>query len=185
MKPHINIPSHMVAKFAYNRQPPRRIATPVSSYEKHANRVGQEITKVAKFLKYLEQQPGATIEMPPAVSIRLYSRKGEEFPVTQLDGAQGFQFQLSVYDEENDRHIVTVSVTEAALTGRFGIESKLARFLERKGELGSSEPTIFINALDRIEFAEIQDFWVGEAEDFPADPDEQVWWEMWLRRIFT
>lgn len=185
MKPHINIPSRMNRKFAYNRQPPRRIATPVSSYEKHANRVGREITKVAKFLKYLERQPGATIETPPAVSIRLYSRKGEEFPVTQLDGAQGFQFQSSVYDEENDRHIVTVSVTEAALTGRFGIESKLARFLERKGELGSSEPTIFINALDKIEFAEIQDFWVGDAEDFPADPDKQVWWEMWLRRIFT
>lgn len=58
---------------------------------------------------------------------------------------------------------------------------KLNRYVETADEDRARNATL-VEGIAAIRRATIEELWTDPPEEFPADPDEMRWWEVWLRR---
>jgi hypothetical protein len=124
----------------------------------------------------------AQIENPITEDVGIYveisSAPGCELPLDSLDTSR--DFNLRSCRKEDDHEVALIFIPESR---RDVFQRKLAQYLdpERDGKGGPRNHNL-VDSISEIKLADIRSFWTDDPAHFPADLDQTVWWELWLKR---
>ncbi|MDP2227633.1 MAG: S8 family peptidase [Moraxellaceae bacterium] len=66
---------------------------------------------------------------------------------------------------------------------RLDFLGKIDAYLDpRKDKRGKPKNQPLIDSIAEIRLADIRSFWTDDPATFPANPDQAVWWELWLKK---
>jgi hypothetical protein len=80
--------------------------------------------------------------------------------------------------EEATKDIATVFVSEGELSYFF---HALEKYLEEETRSGNPRYQDLVETISEVKLASLEEFWTEPTLDFP-EPEEQIWWEAWLRK---
>lgn len=111
------------------------------------------------------------------VQIQFSSEPGSELALDRFDlRSQGIELLSSVIHE--GRMLATVFVPEGKLSVFL---SKVEDYLTRDTKLRQPSNQALVAPISEIRQATLKALWTDESREFP-EPDEEVWWEVWLRK---
>tara|TARA_R110002167_G_scaffold231049_1_gene436214 strand:- start:219 stop:2732 length:2514 start_codon:yes stop_codon:yes gene_type:complete len=177
-KSHISLEGFFTAENFESRRRGRAPVIPLRNREPHGR---QLLTQYSRILQtYSERlQP----EQPPiaddlGIYVEISSFPDCPLPLNSLDTRD---FKLySCRDTVDGREIALVFIPEAR---RVAFQSKLDQYLNPQLDRQGQKPRNhnLIGSIEAVRLAELSSFWTDAPERFPADANQEVWWELWLR----
>ena len=112
------------------------------------------------------------------IYIEIVSAPGCELPLDSLDTSR--DFKLRSCRKEEDHEVALVFIPESR---RDVFQRKLEQYLdpEKDGKGGPRNHNL-VDSVAEIKLADLRSFWTDDPVDFPGDPDQAVWWELWLKK---
>ncbi|WP_236102186.1 S8 family peptidase [Methylotetracoccus oryzae] len=97
-----------------------------------------------------------------------------------MDSLDTRDFKLRSCRKEEDHEVALVFIPEPR---RRAFQKKLAQYLdpEKDGKVGPRNHNL-VDSIAQIKLADLQSFWTDDPQYFPNDPDQAIWWELWLNK---
>ncbi len=157
----------------------RKPDIPVRNRQQHGHELIEQLRVVEQRQATLSKE-AVQYELESVVGIQV---EFESFPEIELaveslaDARQKIEL-LNVTSRDNKIY-ATIFVPEGKLTS---IETKLQAYLEEKKD-SSGKPRDnrkLIDAIQSFRTAALEALWTDDQEQFPENPEEAFWWEIWL-----
>ncbi len=112
------------------------------------------------------------------IYVEIVSAPGCELPLDSLDTSR--DFKLRSCRKEDDHEVALIFIPESR---RDVFQRKLEQYLdpEKDGKGGPRNHNL-VDSVAEIKLADLRSFWTDDPVDFPGDPDQAVWWELWLKK---
>lgn len=117
------------------------------------------------------------------IYIEVIGQEGGKLPLDKLDNTD---FKLCLIKTENRHEVATLFIPEAR---RGAFLRKVNQYLDPdKDRYKAKENKHYpanhplIASIAEVRFAHLYSFWTDEDWLYPRDADEQVWWELWLKK---
>ncbi|SCX37641.1 Subtilase family protein [Nitrosospira sp. Nsp1] len=112
------------------------------------------------------------------IYIEIVSAPGCELPLDSLDTSR--DFKLRSCRKEDDYEVALIFIPESR---RDIFQRKLEQYLdpEKDGKGGPRNHNL-VDSVAEIKLADLRSFWTDDPVEFPGDPDQVVWWELWLKK---
>lgn len=112
------------------------------------------------------------------IYVEIVSAPGGELPLNSLDTNR--DFKLRSCRKVDDREVALIFIPESR---RNIFQRKLDQYLDPKRDgKGGPRNHILINSIAEIKLADLRSFWTDDPANFPGDPEQDVWWELWLKK---
>lgn len=98
-----------------------------------------------------------------------------------LDSLDSRDFKLRSCRKVDDHEIALIFIPESR---RDAFQKKINEYLnpEKDSKKGNPRNHSLIDSIAEIKLADLRSFWTDDPEYFPADFDQTVWWELWLKK---
>jgi Subtilase family len=154
-------------------------ALPPRERRVHGQRLLAQVRAVeAAAPRRIEQQRAVGVDVGTGVYVQFESDPGFQLPTESVANAQQRIELLSVV-QVNERTMATVFVPEGRLD-RF--ENLIVDYLQRETPTGKPKNQKLVESISAIRLAALEAIWTDERALLPADLDEAIWWEVWLRQ---
>lgn len=112
------------------------------------------------------------------IYVEIVGAPGCELPLESLDTSR--YFKLRSCRKENDHEVALIFIPESR---RDVFQRKLEQYLDPdKDGKGGPRNHNLVDSVAEIKLADLRSFWTDGPEEFPGDPDQAVWWELWLKK---
>lgn len=152
---------------------------PARDRQQHGNALIGQLHQIEERQVTLHQEAKAhELESVIGIQVEFESFPGIELAVESLADARQ-KIELLNVIRRNDKIFATIFVPEGKLSA---IESKLQAYLEeRKDKLGRARDNRkLIDAIQAFRTAALEALWTDDGDQLPEDPEEVLWWEVWL-----
>jgi len=141
----------------------------------------EALLPVAEEAKLRQQEIG--LEAGLGIQIQFLSRPDAELAFEKLasEGKRKGIELLSVQEHDGKAVLANVFVPDGQLQH---FERLITDYLEEKTDKNGRprDNKNLLNTIDSIRAAAIQGLWMDSPDLLPENPEEQFWWEVWLRR---
>lgn len=137
---------------------------------RYADLVGQFETQRAQIENPITEDVGIYVEV--------VSAQGCELPLDSLDTSR--DFKLRSCRKEDNHEVALIFIPESR---RDVFQRKLEQYLD-PGKDGKGGPRNhnLVDSIAEIRLADLRSFWTDDPADFPGDPNQAIWWELWLKK---
>jgi len=113
------------------------------------------------------------------IYVEIMGAPGCELPLESLDTSR--DFKLRSCRKVDDHEVALIYIPESK---RDVFQKKLKQYLdpEKDTKKGNPRNHNLIDSIAEIKLADLRSFWTDDPEYFPADFDQAVWWELWLKK---
>jgi hypothetical protein len=162
------------------RPPP----VPLRNRQQQASTLSSEYSRVI-------QQYNARVAIRPApitdelgIYIELIGFENMPLPFDNIDNRD---FHLCKLTKHNDIEQALVFVPESR---RNTFQRKINEYLDdskvkfnKKLNADAPKNHNFIDSISSVRLANLRSFWTDNPEAYPEDREQQIWWELWLKRV--
>jgi subtilisin family serine protease len=151
-------------RFVHGQHLSLRYAELVNQFETHRTQIQNLITKDI------------------GIYVEIMGVPGCELPLESLDTSR--DFKLRSCRKIDDHEVALIFIPESK---RDAFQKKLNEYLdpEKDSKKGNPRNHSLIDSIAEIKLADLRSFWTDAPEYFPADFDQAVWWELWLKKRST
>jgi len=178
-KPHILIGGFASHEDFQSRQTGRNPIIPLQDRNPHGQALFQQYSGVLKSFQTRREHAAQPITEDIGIYVEIIGAAGCELPLNSLDTSRDFRLRScrKVYDHE----VAIVFVPESR---RYVFQRKLEQYLnpDKDSNKGFPKNHNLIDSISEIKLADLRSFWTDDATRYPADNQQQVWWELWLKK---
>lgn len=152
---------------------------PARNRQQHGAALRQQLDTIAAFQSEIsEESKGYELESRVGIQVAFESFPGVELMIESLADARQQIELMNVHQTENQT-LATVFVPEGKLTV---FEEKLQAYLEEKKDINGKprDNRKLIDSIQSFRLAAVEAMWTDDANQWPSNPDEIIWWEVWL-----
>lgn len=152
---------------------------PVRNRQQHGSALIGQLQHIEEQQSVLHQEAEALeLESEIGIQVEFESFPGIELAVESLADARQKIELLNVIHRE-DKTLATIFVPEGKLSA---IETKLQAYLEEKKDKAgrARDNRTLIDAIQVFRTAALESLWTDDRDQFPGNPEEVFWWEVWL-----
>jgi hypothetical protein len=145
----------------------------------HGSLLSRQYSQV---LGQFQEQRAQITEEPITEDVGIYveivGAPGCELPLDSLDTSRDFKLRLCRKDGNHE--IALVFIPESR---RDVFQRKLNQYLDpSKDSTSGPRNHNLIDGISEIRLADLRSFWTDHSALFPADSQQTVWWELWLKK---
>ena len=141
----------------------------------------------AQYDSVLRQATNRRVEAPPTITddigiyVEILGYTGIPLPLNSLDNRD---FQLRLCRDRDGIEVATVFIPESR---RQAFHSKITAYLdpEKDGTKGNPKNQPLLDSISEIRLADLRAFWTDASDRYPQNPDQDIWWELWLKTPTT
>lgn len=138
---------------------------------------------LARYANLLQQYDDKRQHAEPPITddigifVEIVGVPGIKLPLGSLDTQD---FRLHACRKVGDREVALVFIPEAR---RETFQRKVTQYRdpEKDGKGGPRNHNL-IDSISEIRLADLHAFWTDDHSLFPQDANQQIWWELWLKR---
>lgn len=152
---------------------------PERNRQQHGGALRQQLNSITESLSNIVGQAGDyELESRVGIQVAFESFPGVELMVESLADARQ-QIELMNVRKNESQTLATVFVPEGKVTV---FEAKLQAYLEERTDINGKprDNRKLIDSIQSFRLAALEAMWTDDAEQWPADPAEMFWWEVWL-----
>ena len=152
---------------------------PERNRQQHGGQLIGQLRHVEERQSELHQEAEThELHSPVGIQIEFESFPGIELAVESLADARQKIELLNVIHREG-KTFATIFVPEGKLST---IEKKLHDYLEEKKDRNgrARDNRKLVDAIQSFRSAALEALWTDAQDQFPEDPEESIWWEVWL-----
>lgn len=142
----------------------------------HGQRLSARYAEIVAHYEERRAQAEPPITEDIGIYVEIIGAPGVKLPLDSLDTRD---FKLRSCRIQGNSEVALVFVPESR---RHAFQDKVTRYLERDTRTGQPQHRPLIDSIAEIRLAELRDFWTDDGELFPSDPDQPIWWELWLKK---
>ena len=180
-KPHFFLSNTgIVEGYTYPRnvrtQPPN---IPEQNRAQHGSSLLSQIDEVSAVQKAQKEEADSyDFQSKQGVQITFDSFSGVELAVESLADVRA-GIELLCVKHDNNKVIASVFVPEGKLDKLVG---KIEAYMEHKTNKNGKpmDNRKLVDAIQSLKVSAIESLWTDSEELFPKDPDQELWWEVWL-----
>jgi hypothetical protein len=177
-KRHLSADRHSNQEDFRSRKSGRNPAIPERNRTAH----GQLLhTQYAGILAQVDERARGDLEPitdEVGIYVEIVGDAGFELPLDSLDTSK--DFKLRSVQTNDGRQVALVFIPEER---RRTFLRKLEAYLDpEKDRREKPRNKRLINSVAAIRLASLRSFWTDSPADYPADADQAIWWEIWLKR---
>lgn len=111
------------------------------------------------------------------VYVEVIGQSDCELPLDSLDTKD---FILLSCKKIDGRDVATIYIPEEK---RSSFHRKLNQYIDPEKDSASGKPRNqkLIDSIASIRLASLRSFWTDAPSEFPTDPEQEIWWELWLK----
>lgn len=100
-----------------------------------------------------------------------------------LDSLNNRTFRLSSCKLVNDREVAVIFIHESK---RQALANKISEYIDPDRD-SSTGPRNFalLDNIESIKLADLSSLFTDDLSEFPNDPNQETWWEIWLKKPHT
>ncbi len=176
-KRHLLIEGFLSNEDFRSRRTGRKLAIPRQDRMRHSEYL------LNKYADILQQYDGRRQNAEPPITedvgifVEIVGVPGIKLPLDSLDTRD---FRLRACRKVGDREVALVLIPE---TRREMFQKKVTQYLdpEKDGKGGPRNHNL-IDSIAEMRLADLRAFWTDDPSLFPQDSNQQIWWELWLKR---
>lgn len=152
---------------------------PERNRQQHSSTLLDQLNQVTSRQSELEKEAlGYELEATVGIQIEFESFPGIELAVESLAN-ETQKIELLNVTHKDDKTFATIFVPEGKLSS---FENKLKDYVdEKKDRIGRPRDNRkLLDAIQSFHAAALEALWTDEADQFPQDVEEIIWWEVWL-----
>lgn len=137
----------------------------------------------ARYADLLRQYDGKRQNAEPPITddagifVEIVGWDGITLPLDSLDTRD---FRLHACYKVGDHEVAVVFIPEAR---RETFQKKVAQYLDpTKDGKGGPRNQSLIDSIAELRLADLRAFWTDDPGLFPQNSEQQIWWELWLKR---
>jgi len=178
-KPHILIDGLAAPEEFGSRQRGRKPAIPSKDRATHGTSLAEQYSRVLESFRNQREAGGEPITDEIGIYLEIIGEPDFELPLDSLDTSR--DFKLRSCRKVDGREVAVVFVPEDR---RDAFHRKLAEYLnpDKDSQKGNPRNYALVNAISEIKIADLRSFWTDAPSLFPEDPNQWVWWELWLKK---
>ncbi|WPM35439.1 S8 family peptidase [Pseudomonas aeruginosa] len=176
-KRHLLIEGFLSNEDFRSRRTGRNPAIPLQDRIPH----GQQLS--ARYADLMQQYDGKRQNAEPPITddvgifVEIVGVPGIKLPLDSLDTRD---FRLHACRKVGDREVALVLIPE---TRRETFQRKVTQYLDPdKDGKGGPRNHNLIDSIAEMRLADLRAFWTDDPSLFPQDSNQQIWWELWLKR---
>lgn len=144
----------------------------------HGQYLSQQYTNILNQYQQQRRQVEQPITEEIGIYIEVVGAPGCELPLDSLDTSR--DFKLRSCRKVDDHEVALIFVPESR---RSSFHDKLEQYLNpSKDGKGGPKNHSLIDSISEIRLADLRSFWTDDPEQYPENPEQVVWWELWLRK---
>ena len=176
-KRHLLIDQFSSAEDFKSRKIGRSSEVPQRDRKVHGNRLLRQYEEITSKHSKAPANTDLIITEESGVYVKIIGMPNLQLPLNSLDNKD---FKLRTCTRIDERDIAIVFVPEER---RDGFKNKIAQYLDPTKDSKSNTPRNhnLIDSIESIELANLREFWTDDPSLFPNDPDQKIWWEVWLK----
>lgn len=152
---------------------------PVQNRQQHGTALVGQLRNVEGRQRELQlEAEGLELESLIGIQVEFESFPGIDLAVESLADARQ-KIELLNVIHRNDKTYATIFVPEGKLTA---IETKLQAYMEEKRDKSgrARDNRVLIDAIQAFRAAALETLWTDDEDQLPKNPEEEIWWEVWL-----
>lgn len=176
-KRHLLIDQFSSAEDFKSRKIGRSSEVPQRDRKVHGNRLLRQYEEITSKHSKAPTNTDLRITEESGVYVKFIGMPNLQLPLNSLDNKD---FKLRTCTRIDERDIAIVFVPEER---RDGFKNKIAQYLDptKDGKNNTPRNHNLIDSIESIELANLREFWTDDPSLFPNDPDQEIWWEVWLK----
>lgn len=179
-KPHFFLSETGIAEpYTYPRQVVTQTNIPEQNRSQHGSALLSQIDTVKAAQEDVKAEADSyELQSVQGIQITFDSFSGVELAVESLaDVRAGIELLCVKYD--NDKVVASVFVPEGKLDKLVG---KIEAYMEHKTDKNGKpmDNRKLVDAIQSLKVSAIESLWTDSETLFPTDPNEKIWWEVWL-----
>ena len=153
---------------------------PLRNRTQHGTELTRQYQSVLESSQAKRSEVAQPISESMGIYVQLISFEDCELPLNSLDTSD---FELRSCRRINNRDVAIVFIPDVK---RNAFQKKLNAYLdpERDGRNSPRNHTL-IGSIQAVRLAEIRSFWTDAQNLFPQNNQQQVWWELWIKKTTT
>ncbi|MEO1903337.1 MAG: S8 family peptidase [Alcanivorax sp.] len=177
-KPHILLDGFASHEAFRSRRTGRNPVIPPQDRNSHGRSLSHQYSGVlSQFQSQREQAPEPVTE-DIGIYVEIIGAPGCDLPLDSLDTSR--DFKLRSCRKVDGREVAVVFIPESR---RDVFQRKIEQYLDPdKDGKGGPRNHNLIDSIFEIKLADLRSFWTDDVSLYPADPQQQVWWELWLKK---
>lgn len=143
----------------------------------HGQALSQQYADILQRVDIRRPQTPQPITDETGIYVEILGYPGIPLPLKSLDTRD---FQLRLCREIEGQEIATVFIPESR---RLAFHKKITDYLnpEKDGKNGYPRNQPLLDSISEVRLADLKAFWTDAADRYPHDPDQAIWWELWLK----
>lgn len=178
-KPHILLQGMANREDYQSRQQGRPVNIPPRSRNAHGRALSTQYADVLAQFEALKSRAPDPITDDTGIYVEISGFPDIELPLEKLDNRD---FKLRSCHRVADREVATVFIPESR---RHAFQKKITQYLTKNGKGGKPANQTLVDSIAGIKLANLHSFWTDAPERFPSNSQQQIWWELWLKRYST
>lgn len=146
----------------------------------HANKLLEQIKTLNQYILKIQKQQPSIEKSQSGIYVEFESKSGFPLKTQSLDlPSKGIEL-LSVRKIQENEEEKTVAQVFIPLNKISEFTKKIEQYRDRETKSGKPKNSDLVNSIENINLSAIRSLWTDLDEFFPQ-PDENIWWEVWLR----
>lgn len=177
-KPHILLDGFAHLEDFQSRNSGRNPEIPLQDRYAHGQNLYQQYTGLVTQHQERREQAPEPITEDTGVYVEIIGATGCELPQDSLDTSR--DFKLRSCRKSGVREIAVVFIPESR---RDTFLNKLQQYLdpEKDGKKAPRNHNL-VDSISEIKLADLRSFWTDAEDHYPHDSQQEVWWELWLKK---
>jgi hypothetical protein len=175
-KPHILLKGMANSEDYQSRQRGRSPEIPPRNRNAHGNAISQQYAVLLSHFEERQAHAPEPITDDTGIYVEIVGFPDIELPLDKLDNRD---FKLRSCHKVADREVATVFIPESR---RHAFQNKVTQYLTRDGIGGKPANQGLIDSIAEIKLANLRSFWTDAPERYPDNSQQQLWWELWLKK---
>ncbi|AHY11053.1 subtilase [Escherichia coli] len=180
---HLSVRQFVKSEKFKSKNTARSTQVPARDRLAHGGRLKQQYQAILARYDEISANREPHITDDIGIYIEVIGQDRSKLPLDKLDNTD---FKLCLLKTEGQHEIATLFIPDAR---RGAFLRKVNQYLNpEKDRYKEKEDTYYpanhalIASIAEIKFARLLSFWTDDPSLFPNDPDEQIWWELWLKK---
>lgn len=177
-KPHILLDGFVNHEAFRSRRTGRNPVIPPQDRHSHGRSLSHQYSAVLSQFQSQREQATEPVTDDIGIYVEIIGTPGCDLPLDSLDTSR--DFKLRSCRQVDGREVAVVFIPESR---RDVFQRKIEQYLDPdKDGKGGPRNHNLIDSIVEIKLADLQSFWTDDLSLYPADPQQQVWWELWLKK---
>ncbi len=151
---------------------------PARDRQTHGNRLLGQLEQIRHKAQALGKERAAFgIDAGDSIYLQFQSEPGLDLELEGLDSVR-VGIELLAVKKVGDKTLATCLVPDGKLPHFLKI---ISEYLEKDTKFGKPKRQSFVDRISEIRAAVLEALWTDDAEAFPRDDGDMIFWEVWLR----